>query len=682
VDFCAVLEGLPSMPGNVKVEDELCDEMERMTGHKPVGVSIAWEMGALHQNFMSVIDDHLDELCEEEARFRRQSGHSESLRTSLSRRELEIPIPRRKSVCRRKSVSANKSPSTTPRNHISPQEPPGGGPLRSLLSLVEQAWLTPTTQKVISKGRRRDFQGRHKDNHEMDEDFVVHKELQAMRSCGTAFAVFESEEARDQAVKKAMKTGGMCFRNTVVTMRQAQNEPDSVIWTNFKDQHLVWRILRCVVGVSTIFVALALWTLLFYLPYAYYAMSFNYGQGQWPGMMEETTFVMIIVCGNAVMYLLCSEVADRCRFRFVADRELCYLLLYYFSCLLNVIFDMICAYKVAYMALVGVGSRTHDGISLSDLGKFTDRFNAYPMQLELGWTVFAYAFPCTFLLPFLAEPIATIILPYKIMTIIVGYRPDIQGSRADIFLSCTPMDLSRYADIALNVSLATVVFWFPSGITLYMFGFCALSFVYMYAYDHWRVLRAVPSFSMSGMRTDCVAQAMLAVPCGLLLSCAFYKANCVEGLQRFHPPALASHDLFGHCKENEMLVLKCTAAFVIHVLVHLAILTFVVPLFEKSKKQPSKSSYSECARRLAHSYFSVNPVHCLRSEWIYEHEPPFVFSRKGKEHLMPQNVEIGAFFSDSSAISEDFSATIETIENLKSMTSPMSRRDPGKYATS
>merc|ERR1719329_2094997 len=32
VDFCAVLEGLPSMPGNVKVEDELCDEMERMTG--------------------------------------------------------------------------------------------------------------------------------------------------------------------------------------------------------------------------------------------------------------------------------------------------------------------------------------------------------------------------------------------------------------------------------------------------------------------------------------------------------------------------------------------------------------------------------------------------------------------------------------------------------------------------
>merc|ERR1719223_1807725 len=132
-----------------------------------------------------------------------------------------------------------------------------------------------------------------------------------------------------------------------------------------------------------------------------------------------------------------------------------------------------------------------------------------------------------------------------------------------------------------------------------------------------------------------------------------------------------AHDVFGYCKQDEALVLKCVAAFVLHVFVHITILTVVVPLFGGhyfSDKEPSKSSYSECARRLAHSYFSVNPVHCLRSEYIYEHNPPFVFSRKGKEHLMPQNPEIGAYFTDTSATCEDFSSTVEAIQNLKNMT--------------
>lgn len=669
MDFCAVLENLPSMPGNAKVEDELCDEIERTTGHRPVGVSIAWEMGELRQELMSVIDDNLDELYEQEDRgggdrasMHSTAGDGGSLRRVKKRRER-----RAKNAPREQSSSDSDSDSSlefaqTATGLIS-KEPP----LRRLLMNVERAWLTPTIQKVISKGRRRDFEKRHQHGiTDSIEEFHIEEELESMRSCRTAFAVFQTEEARDHAVNKVLKTGGMCFRNSVVTMHQSDHEPDSVVWTNFKDQHNAWKVLRCICGVLMIFFALALWTAIFYLPYAYYAMSFNYGHGQMPGMLEQSTFVMIIVCGNATMYLLCSEVADWCGFRYVGDRELCYLLLYYFACLLNVVLDMVCAYKVAYMALVGVGSRTHDGVLLADLTSFVERFEAYPMQLELGWTVFAYSFPCTFLLPFIAEPIATIILPYKIMTAIVSYRRDIQGSRADAFLTCTPMDLSRYADIALCASLATLVFWFPSGITLSMFGFCALSLVYIYCFDHWRVLRAVPTFSMSGMRTDCWAQAMLAVPCGLLLSCSLYKANCVEGLARFHPPAYAAHDVFGYCKEGEFLVMKCVAAFALHVVVHIVILTVVVPLFGSFEKETSKSVYSECARRLAHSYFACNPVHCLRSEYIYEHNPPFVYSRKGKEHLMPQNPEIGAYFADTSAMCEDFSSTVATISKVKS----------------
>merc|ERR1719329_252082 len=364
-------------------------------------------------------------------------------------------------------------------------------------------------------------------------------------------------------------------------MVEARNEPDSVFWANFKDQHPGWKAARVVLGVCTVLVALALWTLVFYLPYAFYAMSFNYGQGQLAGALEEYTFVMLILAGNASMFFLCSEVAERCSFRYVGDRELCYVLLYYISCSLNVVFDMVCAYKVAYMSLVGVESRTPDGTLLADVTSFTDRFESYPMQRDLGMTVFGYAFPCTFLLPFLAEPVFTIFLPYKIMTSIVGCRPDIQGCRADAFLACAPMDLSRYSDVALSASLCTLVFWFPSGLTAAMFGSCTISLAYIYCYDQYRVLRSVPTCSFSSMRTDMWAQALLAVPCGLLLSCALYKANCVEGLERFHP----ADGVFGHCKQSEQLVLKCCMAFVAHVLLHLLLLYAVVPLFSHGSKE-------------------------------------------------------------------------------------------------
>jgi hypothetical protein len=33
------------------------------------------------------------------------------------------------------------------------------------------------------------------------------------------------------------------------------------------------------------------------------------------------TFSMVVVAGNALMYLVCSEVADRTRFIYVDDRE-------------------------------------------------------------------------------------------------------------------------------------------------------------------------------------------------------------------------------------------------------------------------------------------------------------------------------------------------------------------------
>merc|ERR1712176_658929 len=103
------------------------------------------------------------------------------------------------------------------------------------------------------------------------------------------------------------------------------------------------------------------------------------------------------------------------------------------------------------------------------------------MQRELGNLLFAYAVPSTFLIPFLIEPVATIYAPYKIMSFIVRSHPEIAQNDAEELLQSIPMDLSRYADIWLNIMLAVLVFYFPGGLVAGMFTMLAVSHIWIYA---------------------------------------------------------------------------------------------------------------------------------------------------------------------------------------------------------
>ena len=61
----------------------------------------------------------------------------------------------------------------------------------------------------------------------------------------------------------------------------------------------------------------------FYLPYAWFTLTFNYSYGQEPGFVAGMTFSMVVVAGNALMYLVCSEAIlsiHRCWAPFVGCR--------------------------------------------------------------------------------------------------------------------------------------------------------------------------------------------------------------------------------------------------------------------------------------------------------------------------------------------------------------------------
>jgi len=129
----------------------------------------------------------------------------------------------------------------------------------------------------------------------------------------------------------------------------------------------------------------------------------------------------------------------------------------------NVALDLITTYMVAYRINVGLRMKTYDGTLLENLQQFSDRFESYAMQRTLANNLYAYAFPATFLIPFLIEPVATIYAPYKMMMAIVRTQPSMKGFMAERLLGSLVFDLSRYADLMLDVMIAVLIFFFPGG---------------------------------------------------------------------------------------------------------------------------------------------------------------------------------------------------------------------------
>lgn len=468
--------------------------------------------------------------------------------------------------------------------------------------------------------------------------------LKAMVSTDSAFVVFDSEAARNAAVAWVRDRDGIMFEGRRLTLQREVCEPNTVQWDSFHVSSAVFTF-RILLGVVCILLALVVWVLVFYLPYAYYASTFSYSHGEEPGILEGFVFSMGVVIGNVMMYQICNRLAYAVGFRFRDRSEGFYILLYFTACTLNIMADMSVEYLAGYRALVAAKVHTADGRLLETLTDSQEIFESYPMQKVLGSRLFAYCFPATFLVPFLVEPIFSIFLPFHVSKLLVRTHPEVRGPEAEKAMDFfTPYDLSRYGDVLLNLMLVSFIFFFPSGSILKLFLAFIACHIYIYVYDQYRVLRAVPAFCYSSDVVDRYAQAIMAIPCATLASCFVFKANCVDG---------------SYCIRGLSLLWACALAFVCHLLVHYACIFLLVPnlrTFHHDHVQ-TEVPYAEAARRFACTWFSANPVHCLRSKYIYRHSPPCSFWTHGKEHLMEKNPKIGVYFEDTSRpVSEEYDA--------------------------
>eukprot|EP00930_Biecheleria_cincta_P052750 TRINITY_DN3801_c1_g1_i1.p1 TRINITY_DN3801_c1_g1~~TRINITY_DN3801_c1_g1_i1.p1 ORF type:complete len:1019 (-),score=135.26 TRINITY_DN3801_c1_g1_i1:434-3490(-) len=578
-DFAIHISGLPQFTGEERIEEELQGCIAGASGQNVVGVSICWDLAG---QLDLVTDTCVEELHNQQLLERAASG----------------------------AVGAvDMEESTT----------------------LQMGFL----RRSVFKLEQLIFQAR---NCEDTANDTVLKSLHAMKGSSEAFAVFETEEIRDLVLKKLSQD--FEFRGSKLTVSRAADEPDSVLWGNFDDADLWTMCKRLARGALFILLGVAIWGGVFYAPYAWTILTFNYTGGQQPGFIYSLIFSLVVCAGNQMMYEICSRVSDSIGFRGKGRREACYMVLYLAAVALNILLDLATTYYMAYEIIINLHFRSVDGRPVQEIPYFMEKFHTYAMQRLLGQNMYEYAFPATFLVPYILEPLGTVYILMRICLLVVRTHPELKPWVASSWLAPLELDLGRYADILINVSLAVLMLFFPGGYTHKIFFWLAVSSIWIYVFDHWRILRVVPATDYTTYEVEYCAQASFAPICGLLFSCLVLKSYCDENRS---------------CSKPEVGWL-CVYAFVGHTTLHILLLRFVVPLFGRKSDRdyrPDAKTYREVAKTVPANWFSVNPTHCLRSRFIYRHSPPCSYYQPGAEKHMEVNESIGCFYTEVGTEWED-----------------------------
>jgi len=464
----------------------------------------------------------------------------------------------------------------------------------------------------------------------------VERLLRGLETTDRAFVVFETAGSRNRALESTNESG-IAMGSASLQVEAVHHEPESVLWEEFSVSETVHAARMAKAYVLTFSTSLA-WTVLLYLPYARYMASFSYANGDEPSHMAESIFASLVVAGNVCICIVASKYTKTAGFRFIDDEERAYTSLYSFALLLNLGLDMCLTAFLSYRQMVGIGVHTADGRLLSELTSLQQIFESYPIQKSLGNMIFHYCWPATFFLAFLAEPVALSLLPYHVGCLFVRSSKQLQGKRAEQALALPVMEQTRYADVMFNVVLASFIPFIAPAYVLMTFGALLFSHLYIFLFDQWKVLRGVARFHYASDIVHRYAQKLFAIPCGTLAAALVFKLNQMSG---------KASELGSGVLQGYSLGVGVVLAFLIHVALHLLLLDTLVPCLGQASIQQPEEAYAECARAMPSTWFSSNPVHCLRSRYIFRDDPPQGFYVVGKEHLLKKNPKIGAHFEVS-----------------------------------
>jgi len=474
---------------------------------------------------------------------------------------------------------------------------------------------TPITNKILEKA----FQIKL-DGHQLT-DAEMKKLVEGIECEHAAFVVFDTEKGRDEAVKAVERTG-IQINGVSCTVETCSQEPNEVIWANMCVTDDVRNPLL-IKGTMVVVAACLAWTLVLYLPYAHYMASFTYEHGDEPGKFSEGLFIGLVVGSQFLIFIVCTWAAKSDRFKYTSQVQMRYTKYYTAALILNLVLDITLQGYLSYLYMVAADARTASGTLLVDLTTVEAVFESYPMQKSVGKLLFSYCWPCTFLVPFLAEPICGQWVPQHMAKLLIGADQRIQGVHAMKAFELSEMEQRRYADLLFNIILVVCIpFISPAYLSLTL-GALILSHLFIYCYDHVKVLRYVAKFDFSSLQVHHLAMQLFSIPIGILAGAFVLKANQLTG-----------SDLQSCILQGYRLAGAITAAMVGHIVLHLLTLTAIQETCKTSvDRSESKARYVDVAEKLMASYFSCSPVHCLRSRYglnqgiVHEFYSPFKADR-------------------------------------------------------
>jgi len=314
------------------------------------------------------------------------------------------------------------------------------------------------------------------------------------------------------------------------------------------------------------------------------------------------------------LFVASSAGADMACYRYEEERQSKYVQFYNGALLLNLFMDIVLQSYLSYKMLTEQKAHTSKGQLLDELTTYQEILESYPMQRTLGKYLLKYCWPSTFLYPFLSQPILVQWLAYNVGKLLVRSNTSLRGVMAAKAMELGEMSQGRYADILFNIALVALVPFIAPAYMHQVLIYFLISHIYIYLYDHWKVLRCVVRFQFTRPEVHKLAMQLFALPVSFLAGALVFKANQLRRQQfsESTPPMSSS-----------TLLPVVVGVMLLHGLVHYLIVEMICRFFWTAcVRKDSNASYAATVAHFRATYFSTNPLHCLRSKYVLGHDPP------------------------------------------------------------
>jgi len=443
--------------------------------------------------------------------------------------------------------------------------------------------------------------------------------LRGIRTAGFCFVVFRTEHDKWASFHKPLPR----FRgDSSIAVKEPRGDAEVVLWDGFTTSESRRRY-QIVVGFLQVLGVIAVWTLCFWAPYTLYVLSWQETGGASQGEVHIGLMVgLLVTMGNQIVYAACGAVASNVKFTCRDDRDTFYTGMYTFAVLTNTVLDL---WLISIMARGWMADMALDPEALVRVPSMQHAMFA---QLAL------YLWPGCLLIPFVLEPLVLNVCPYFVAKWLVRSRPSCSKLEAEECLAPPPFDLNRYGDNLINITMVCCFLFLTALKLWWTFLVLTASLLFIYAWDCYRFKRGTSRTHFATNTIDVWSHYVMAIPCALLAGGFVFKVAGGQGMVR-------EWDRQSFLEEHPEIWMHVGAGMLGHLVVHCMVLFFVVPRWVtrscRHERDKDKVPYEQTAARTCCNWFNANPVHCIRSRYLYQHEPSHVFYQPGREYLHRRN---------------------------------------------